>query len=394
MVTIDYANTTLKSFYLDAVSEALNTKVNPLLARIQKSETDVWGKDVRKLVRYGIAGGVSAGEETGDLPVSGGNNCVQFVSTLKNLYGTVEISDKAIKASAKNDGAFVSILDDEMTSLVKSSRYNFGRMLYGDGTGKLASVSVSEEDAQKGVISVDSAAVLIEGMLVDFCTPTGAKISGYTAREITKIDRENKKITVSGDAIEEGDLPQNAYIVIQGSSKNELTGLAAIFSNSETLYGVNRAENLWMKPYIQENTGEFTIPKFQKAVDKIEERSGSKVDFAVCSFGVKRAIYNYFVNNCITPEIKEVDGGYKAIMVDGIPVVADRFCQDNTLYLLDSEDFRLHQLCDWQWLEDEQGCILKQIAGKAAFSATLVKYAELMCVRPNGQGVLRGVSEA
>ena len=104
MVTITSANEALKNYYLDAVSEALNTKVNPLLAKIKKSTADVWGKDVRKLVRYGIAGGVSAGEEAGALPVPGGNNRVQFVSTLKNLYGTVEISDKAIRASAGTKG--------------------------------------------------------------------------------------------------------------------------------------------------------------------------------------------------------------------------------------------------------------------------------------------------
>ena len=71
MVTITSANEALKNYYLDAVSEALNTKVNPLLAKIKKSTADVWGKDVRKLVRYGIAGGVSAGEEAGALPVPG-----------------------------------------------------------------------------------------------------------------------------------------------------------------------------------------------------------------------------------------------------------------------------------------------------------------------------------
>ena len=108
MVTVTTANEALKNYYLDAVSEALNNKVNPLLAKIKKSTADVWGKDVRKLVRYGMSGGVSAGDETGALPVSGGNNCVQFVSTLKNLYGTLEISDKAIRASAGNEGAFVN----------------------------------------------------------------------------------------------------------------------------------------------------------------------------------------------------------------------------------------------------------------------------------------------
>lgn len=394
MVTVTSANEALKNYYLDAVSEALNKKVNPLLAKIKKTTADVWGKDVRKLVRYGFSGGVSAGDETGDLPISGGNNCVQFVSTLKNLYGTLEISDKAIRASAGNEGAFVNLLNDEMQALIKSSEFNFGRMLYGDGSGKLAGVSVSVEDEAAGVMSIDDVSNIYEGMIVDFCFPTGVKVGGCYDREIVKVDRVNKKITVSGVAIDADTLPAGAYVALQKSSVKELTGLGALFSSSETLYGVPRAEHSWMTPYALESTGEFNISKFQKAVDTIEQQSGGRVNFAVCSFGVKRAVYNYLVSSGVTPEVREIENGFKAIMIDGIPVVADRFCPAKTMYLLNTDDFCLHQLCDWQWLESENGSILKQIAGKPAYTATLVKYAELLCVRPNGQGVLRGVTEA
>ena len=99
MVTMTSADSALKEFYLGAVSEQLNTSVNPLLAKIRQSTADVWGKEVRRLAQYGVNGGVGAGTEEGDLPASGGNNYEQFVTTLKNLYGTVEISDKAVRAS-------------------------------------------------------------------------------------------------------------------------------------------------------------------------------------------------------------------------------------------------------------------------------------------------------
>lgn len=394
MITINTANEALKSYYLDAVSEALDKKVNPLLARIKKTTADVWGKDVRKLVRYGMSGGISAGDEDGALPVSGGNNSVQFVSSLKNLYGTVEISDKALRAAAGNEGAFVNILNDEMQSLIKSSEFNFGRMLYGNGSGKIAGASISSADESAGVISVDDTTNVFEGMIVDFCTSSGARLAGCIGREILWVNRETKKIKVSGGVIEEDTFMPNTYMALQNSAKKELTGLGAIFGDSTTLYGVTRADHDWMKPYEMTETGAFDIKKFQKAADAIEEKSGGKINFAVCSFGVKRAVYDYLVSNGVTPEIKEVDGGFKAIVIDGVPVVADRFCPSGTMYLLNTDDFCLHQLCDWQWLESENGSILRQLSGKAAYSATLVKYAELLCVRPNGQGVLRGVTEA
>jgi hypothetical protein len=76
---------------------------------------------------------------------------------------------------------------------------------------------------------------------------------------------------------------------------------------------------------------------------------------------------------------------------NGIPIVVDRFCPEGTMYLLNTDDFKLCQLCDWQWMEGEDGKILKQIAGKPVYTATLVKYAELLCTKPCGQGILQGI---
>ncbi len=42
-----------------------------------------------------------------------------------------------------------------------------------------------------------------------------------------------------------------------------------------------------------------------------------------------------------------------------------------------------------RWLEDEDGKILRQIPGKAAYGATLVKYAELICKKPCGQAMIK-----
>lgn len=38
--------------------------------------------------------------------------------------------------------------------------------------------------------------------------------------------------------------------------------------------------------------------------------------------------------------------------------------------------------------------MLRQVPGKPVYSATLVKYADLLCSRPNGQGMLSGITES
>lgn len=381
------ADNALKSFYLGVVAEQLNTAANPLLAKIRQSTADVWGKEVRRLAQYGVNGGVGAGTEEGDLPTAAGNNYEQFVTTLKNLYGTVEISDKAVRASENNAGAFVNLLNAEMDGLLKASSFNFGRMLFGDGSGVLCKVS-SVSDM---VVTVDTVKNVIEGMTVDILDAGGSPISAITARRIVAVDRDAKTITLSGGALTGAE--SGCLVCVQGSYNLELTGLGAIFKSTGSLYGLDRATHKWMIPYMKTDVGTISETALQAAIDRLEEVAGSRVDFIVCSWGVKRALQKALSESRIAIATEELAGGYKAMTYNGIPVVADRFCPEGTMYLLNTADFCLHQLCDWKWLEGDDGKVLKQVPGKPLYTATLVKYADLICTRPCGQAMLSGITE-
>ena len=387
MVTLASADSALKSFYLDAVAQQLNTEVNPLLAKIKQSTADVWGKEVRRLAQYGVNGGVGAGTEEGSLPAAGGNNYDQFVTTLKNLYGTIEISDKAVRASENSAGAFVDLLNAEMEGLLRSSAFNFGRMLFGDGSGILCTVSA----VSGNVVTVDSVKNVIEGMTVDVLDADGDQVSGVTARRITAVDRTGKTVTLSGGALT--GVVAGCTLCVQGSHNLELTGLGAIFKDDGTLYGLSRAERPWMVPYIKESVGTISENAIQTAIDYLEETAGSRVDMIVCSWGVKRALQAVLSESRMQTDMAELAGGYRTITYNGIPVVADRFCPAGTMYLLNTRDFCLHQLCDWKWLEGDDGKVLRQVPGKPLYTATLVKYADLICTRPCGQAMLTGITE-
>lgn len=390
MVTIQTADSALKSYYLDAVAESLNMKANPLLAQIKRTTSDIVGKDVKKLVRYGVNGGIGAGTEDGNLPGAIGNNYEQFTVGLKNLYGTLEISDKALRASQNNEGAFVNLLNDEMKSLVDSSAFNLGRMLYGDGTGKLGTVA----SLSSNVVTLDTVNGIFEGMAVDFYTSAGVAIVNCQGRLVSAVDRANKTITIAGATLSSTVIVSGVTVHLQGSYGKEITGLGAIFSSSATLYGATRSGRSFMTPYSLANAGYISDIMIQTAIDSIEEASGSKVNFIVCSWGVRRALQDFYTQSRTFVPMREIEGGVEVMTFNGIPVVADRFCPEGTMYLLNTDDFCLHQLCDWQWLEGEDGKILKQVPGKPVYTATLVKYAELLCSRPAGQGVITGITES
>jgi hypothetical protein len=390
MITIETADNALKTFYLDAVKEALDLKANPLLAKLQKTSSNVVGKDVKKLVRAGVNGGVGAGSETGNLPTAIDRDGFEFVVSLKNLYGTIEISDKALRAASSNEGAFVDILNEEMQALIKSASLNFGRMLYGDGSGCVGVVQQAMEDGK--IFGFDSLNALVEGMVLEFRTAAGAPISGMESCKVVKIDRDNQSVYVHGGTATGAQVPAGSKAYVKGSKDYEITGLKALFSN-DPIYGVNRTDSGFMKPFIKESTGSFSEAQVQQVLDRIEEVSGAKTNFIVCSWGVRRMIMQQYSGRGIPLETMTLEDGTTALNYNGIPLVADRFCPKGTMYLLNTNDFKIHQLCDWKWLEGEDGKILKQVPGKPVYTATLVKYAELMCENPCGQGMISGITE-
>ena len=142
------------------------------------------------------------------------------------------------------------------------------------------------------------------------------------------------------------------------------------------------------------STVDISDVKIQTVLDNLEETFDSKIDYICCSSGVKRNYQNYFSQYRTNVDYMDLAGGYKAISYNGIPIVSDRFVEPNTMYLLNTKEFNLHQLCDWKWLEGEDGRVIKQNAGKPTYSATLVKYADLICNKPGGQAKLTGISES
>ncbi len=385
MVNLETADKALKSVYLGVVTEQLNTAVNPLLTKIEQTSSDVWGKDIIKLVSYGLNGGVGAGDETGSLPMAAGNNYAQYKVELKNLYGSIEISDKAIRASQSNVGAFVNLLNAEMEGLLKASKYNLGRMLYGDGNGVLAMVATASATATTS-ITLSSVKKVAIGMVIDIFNKDGEKILAQA--RIIDVDRVAKiiKIDKQVSAVSTTD-----YITIQNSKGFELTGLGAIFGTND-IYGLARANNTWLNPYKKDlNNAALDMGTIQEAIDYIDETIGSAVNFITCAYDVKKAYIKNLSANRLNVDYMTLDGGFKALSYSGIPLVSDKFIEDGEMYLLNTDDFKMHQLCDWRWLEGDNGNVIKQKLGNPTYTATLVKYADIVCDRPCGQAKLSGI---
>lgn len=377
MITIQNADKALKDYYLDAVTTQLNDSISPFYSAIEKNSVNVFGKDVKLSVVRGNSGNVVAGAEDGDLPDPYKNRYLDITVPLKNLYGTIEISDKAMRASRDSSGAFVNLVNAEMEGLVLSARQNFQRMLFGDGSGKLCNITKRVNDK---TYKVDVLKDFYVGMCVDVDDYGVGVINDCSGLYIQSIDKAASTVILNRD-IEEA--VTYGAIYVHGSKNNELTGLGALF-DAPTLYGHTKSAESYFSPHKVSLNNVLTEDVLLEVLDTMEENFNSKINMIVCSYKTRRKIAALIANNRRVVNSTDVHTGFGVITVNDVPVYADKYCPDGKIMFLNTEDFSLNQLCDWEWLEDEGGKILKQIPGKAAFSATLVKYAELICKKPYG----------
>ena len=89
----------------------------------------------------------------------------------------------------------------------------------------------------------------------------------------------------------------------------------------------------------------------------------------------RHELENWYCTVTITKDTK-----YKDIIAD-----CKAFCQEKdtqSISLEESDNYTCHQLCDWRWLEGDDGKIIregKHLRGKCVeYYATLVKYAKIL----------------
>lgn len=380
MITISDAEQVLKDYYLDVVNTHLNGEISPFYNAITKTSENVFGKQINLgIVKSGMSS-VRACDEDEDLPYPESNRYYNICERLKNIYGTIEISDKLIRSSADSSGAFISVLNSEMDGLISDAKRNFARMLYGTENGKLTEVV---RKVSTYVLEVKDTKSYFENLTV-YIRAGASAVNAV----ITAVDKAANTITLS-KSLDSYTFSGGEEVLIKDAAGKELKGLSYIFDSS-TLYGYDKSTESYFNPYVAEVAkASLTEADLMQTIDEIEERSGGKINMILCSYKTRRAIAALFESSKQIVNTTDIHAGCTNIFVNTVPVYADAFCPEGRIYFLNTDDFVLCQLCDWSWLENESGRVLTQVAGRAAFTATLVKYAELICKRPCGQGLIK-----
>lgn len=409
-----FASQAIKIVYGD-LHEQLRDK-NPALQFIEASASNITqnGKQVQFDTHIGRNSGIGARGLRENLPTAGAQKYKQANLYLKNLYGTIEVDGQLFEQAAENYQAFINVVDNEIKGLRKDLAQDLNRQVYGDGTGKLATVA----SFSGAVITVDSTNWLIEGMVISIRTSAGAARGTFTGDGSTGttpliVTAINSNTTFTVAKLTDGAAPTlsgvvSTDIILRASGDGngasnfidnylkEWTGLGAIVKATGTLHDIDAAQfPVWAaKEY--SSVGSLTELALIQTVQAVDKKGGD-VDVFLASPGVFNSYWSLLTSLRRFNDQATLTGGQRAFTFTAagkdISFVSDFAAPTGSLYALSSKELVVNRKKDWSWM-DRDGSMWTRGGNTDSYKATYYQYSELGTYRRNAHAVMTGITEA
>lgn len=423
------ASNILKEFYLPPIQEALNNST-ALLSKLDRDENaiDGSGKYFTWPVHYGRNNSAGVGRKDGEtLQSPGAQSYATAKQRVKYLYGRIYFSGPVIAATKNDKGAFLRAVESELKGLKRDFEKSLNRQLHGNGTfnhgtyvsgtgttifiddgaghafsylPKGEAVSVDIVDAGSTVVA-DS----VEGFFVpgNGLTTGGDNVRGYLnlAVNATRGAKVGDTLTVTLGAALGATPAVGDYLIPAGSFSRQLTGLEAIVNDVDTPFGALSGiavTNEWWKAQIVGSDSavrELSFADMQSVVSLIASEtsySEKDIDLIIGSYGMRDRYAQKAKDERIVTNKMELDGGFKAISFNGMPIVPDNDAKPGRFYFLVTETLALFRTQDFQFMEKD-GSMFHRDEDRDMYKATLVHYGDLGVRNRNGNGLLRGIVE-
>lgn len=131
----------------------------------------------------------------------------------------------------------------------------------------------------------------------------------------------------------------------------------------------------------------------QQAFDACELNGQATPTIGITTYGCRRRYIDLLVpdRRFVGEYTYKLDGGWKAVDYNGIPIVVDKDCPEGNLFFLSEPNLSIFQMSDFHWL-DKDGSILKYVDRKDAWEAVLAWYAELATDRRNAHACIGDIA--
>jgi hypothetical protein len=398
--TLAAADAILKDLYVGPIVEQLNQKTY-LLDQIERDadHIDHTGRRAVVPVHKNRNRGRKSIADGGTLPTAGAQQWLDAIIPLRyHLYG-IELTDQSIEASKSNEGAFISLLEAETKGVAMDMRKDINRQAFGNGTGLLG---IAAETASSTTLKMSTTADMQYAQIGDTIDvieiATGATGLGKVGVEVVGKNVAAKTYTLS-QAVETKEEKYGIYI--SGNRNNEMDGMRNITEGKRVLHSINSETSgnaFWEGQTIEAGTSKTATAVagqslFEQLADKVGSQGNGDVEVFLTTRGIRRRLADSYESQKRFNDSKAVDihGGYSAIMVNEIPVVADDDAPKTFAFGFNKSALKWFEQVKPGWLQSEGGDIFQlKSAGTgtwaAVWQAWFKWYAAFACVAPNRTG--------
>lgn len=410
------ASGVFKTKYVRMSRDMFNSE-NVVLAKIKRNDQFV-GDQALVSVPTSFGGG----RGTGVLPRANVAAYQKMLITAKKHYAIIEIDNESIAAASTDEGAFVRLSKEPVKRGVQAWQGNLSRQLFNDsiasgGNGRLGiSSSSTAITSSAGVYTVTfatAAANPVQWKTANWETKdfVNADIAGTAEYEVTNVTPNASSTTatvtlqqVNGSAFDlTGRTSVSFYM--QNSRNNDATGLrGALLATSGTLYGVTVGYRWQASSQLTSLSVGITPDLLNQQALDIKYAFGENHDMFVTSFVQYRKLLNQLEDQKRYMIVESRNEGPKGkfsfqaleFMADTgpIPVIAERFVEDDTLYSLNSDFIEFHARPDGGWLEDPVaggGSIFRASPTTDTWQARYCVYGEF-AIMPTAHGIMTGLT--
>lgn len=391
---------------------------NVVLAKIKRNDEFVGDQAL-----ISVPTSFGGGRGTGSLPRANVTSYQKMLIISKKIYTVIEIDNEAIKASQTDEGAFVRLSKEPVKRGVQAWQANLSRQLFNDtltsnGNGRLGiSSSTTAITASGGTYTVtfDKAAAnpvqwkQANWEVKDYINAT--ILSATAEYEVTGVSPSASATTATVTLTQVAGASFNlagqtaVSFYMQNSKDNDATGLrGALLATSGSLYSVTVGYR-WQSPSQLTSLSVGITPDLlnQQALD-IKYAFGENHDMYVTSFVQYRKLLNQLEDQKRYMIVESRNSGPKGkfsfqaleFMADTgpIPVIAERFVEDDTLYALNSDFIEFHARPDGGWVENPQAggsSIFIPSPTNDSWQARYAVYGEFG-IMPSAHGIATGLT--
>lgn len=405
-----------KTKYIKMSRDMFNSE-NVVLAKVKRNDEFVGDQAL-----ISVPTSFGGGRGSGSIPRANVTSYQKMLITAKKLYAIIEIDNEAIKASQTDEGAFVRLSKEPVKRGVQAWQANASRMLFNDsiatnGNGRLgissSATAITLSGSTYTVTFVTAAANPVNWKQANWEVKdyiNASLVAGNAEYEVTGVNpaASATTATVTLQQVAGGAFPLtgllSTHFYMQNSKDNDATGLRGVLlATSGTAYNISVGYR-WQAASQQTNLAVGVTPDLlnQLALD-IKYSFGENHDMYVTSFVQYRKLLNQLEDQKRYMIVESRNSGPKGkfsfqaleFMADTgpIPVIAERFCEDDTLYALNSDFIEFHARPDGGWVEDPTlgGSIFRLSPTNDTWQARYAVYGE-WGILPPAHGLATGLT--